>query len=164
MRGAVIEHIETGDVTPDRAPHRISNKATKNRLVLRFTTGDLPTFPSDSLFPSDGLFPSVGGGLHPSDALFPSDGLFPSSLSRAPEVVRAVRINLGGDRPHAGVLVGQFGCVCEAELPCEEALACTDWEGLEGETLDEDVTWLEAHLPDGDVVAHIWTLIEGAWH
>lgn len=164
MRGVVIERLQTGDVTPLAAPHRISAKPTKNRLLVRFTTGDLPTFPSDLLFPSEALLPSAGGGLHPAASLFPSDGLFPSSLSRPPEVIRAVRINLGGNRPHAGVLVGQFGCVCEEELPCEEALACTDWEGLEGEVLEEDVTWLEARLPDGEVAAHIWTLSEGAWH
>jgi hypothetical protein len=100
------------------APHRISNKATKDTATVKFTpTHDGAYYPKNELIPP--WTPGVAG------------------------VMLAYVVRDGGNSPYTGTVVGRRGLVCDELEPCSEALPCSDWESPSGTQLVEDVTYTE---------------------
>lgn len=130
-----IDQVTTGDAAPVVAPHRISNKATKDTASVTFT-------------------PTHDGVLYPSDVLIPGDDL----ILGAAQKILAVRVTDGGGiSPYTGTLVGRKGLLATDQIACSESLACTDWESPSGTQLSEDVTYAETGAPaDGPQAIYVW--------
>jgi hypothetical protein len=127
-----IDSVITADAAPAVAPHRISNKATKDTATVKFTpTHDGAYYPKNELIPP--WTPGVAG------------------------VMLAYVVRDGGNSPYTGTVVGRRGLVCDELEPCSEALPCSDWESPSGTQLVEDVTYTETGGPaDGPQTVNVY--------
>lgn len=127
-----IDSVTTGDAAPSVAPHRISNKATKDTALIAFT----PTH--------DGQY-------------VPCDQLIPPWTPGVPGAIIAVKVMEGGADPYTGTEVGRLGLVASDSEPCSDSLPCSDWESPSGTQLAEDVTYPETGSPaDGSQTINVW--------
>lgn len=125
--------VTTGDAVPTTAPHRISNKASKDTATFVFT-------------------PTHDGAYYPQAELIP-----PWTPGVAAAII-AIIIRDGGTTPYTGTLVGRKGLVCNELEPCSDAsLPCSDMASPSGTQLSEDVTYAETGGPaDGNQTVNIW--------
>jgi hypothetical protein len=118
-----IDSVTTGDVAPTTAPHKISNKATKDTATAKFT----PTH--------DGVYVAA------------PELVTPWTPGVAAKIL-AYMVREGGSSAYTGTLVGRKGLVCSESEPCSDTtLACTDWDSPSGTQLTEDVTYTETGAP-----------------
>lgn len=124
--------VTTADAVPAVAPHRISNKASKDSAGFVFT-------------------PTHDGAYYPKAELIP-----PWTPGVAAAII-AIIIRDGGTTPYTGTLVGRKGLVCSELEPCSEALPCSDFSSPSGTQLSEDVTYAETGGPaDSTRTVNIW--------
>lgn len=127
-----IDSVTTADAAPAVAPHRISNKATKDTATVAFT----PTH--------DGAY-------------YPKAELVPPWTPGVAAVMLAYMVREGGISPYTGTLLGRKGLVCSELEPCSDSLPCTDWTSPSGTQLTEPVTYAETGGPaDGAQTVNVY--------
>jgi hypothetical protein len=127
-----IDSVTTGDVAPTAAPHKISNKATKDTATVKFT----PTH--------NGVY-------------FAAPELVTPWTPGVASKMLAYMVREGGASVYTGTLVGRKGLVCSESEPCSSTLACTDWESPSGTQLTEDITYSETGGPaDGGQTINVY--------
>jgi hypothetical protein len=128
-----IDSVTTTDAAPTTAPHKISNKATKDTATLRFT----PTH--------DGVY-------------LAKPELVPPWTPGVAAVMLAYMVREGGSTPYTGTVVGRKGLVCSESEPCSDStLACTDWTSPSGTQLTEGITYGETGGPaDGAQTINVY--------
>lgn len=103
-----IDAIETADAAPAEAPFRLSNKATKDAAVVRFT-------------------PSYSGTLRPGVGVRPRVGLRPG-LGGSQDII-AHRVRLGGVDAESGHLVEEVASPSGSGVQREAEISFAEFGG-----------------------------------